>query len=95
MDVYIDKKEKVWIVNINAFGDEMNTALYSMEELQEMMKGNEEVAFRVVEEESATLPSEQLFFQLPVDMHHLSTDESISSFIRNMKLQSEKEEEEE
>ena len=33
MDVYIDKKDKVWVVNLSPFDDSMNPGLFSMEEL--------------------------------------------------------------
>ena len=100
MDVYIDKKGKVWVINMNAYDSNMNTALFSKEELDTMMetkkkrKGEQEEllyqpVFRVVEEETATLPSEQMFYQLPMDMHHLSTEDSINTFIRNMKREPE------
>ena len=101
MDVYIDKKGKVWVINMNAFDLNMNTALFSREELETMMdekkkdidkeNRSSQPAFRVVEEETATLPSEHMFYQLPMDMHHLSTEESINSFIHNMKIEPEEE----
>ena len=100
MDVYIDKKEKVWVINVNAYDVNMNTALYSREELDVLVnmkkEGGEDMScqpdFRVVEEETATLPSEQMFYQLPMDMHHLSSEESINAFIQNMKREPEEEE---
>ena len=84
MDVYIDKKEKVWVVNVEAYDDAMNTGLFSKEELDAMMD-KEELVYRVVEEEGSTLPSEQLFYQLPLDMQKLSSDKEVAEFISNLK----------
>lgn len=84
MDVYIDKKEKVWVVNVEAYDDAMNTGLFSKEELDTIMD-KEELVYRVVEEEGNTLPSEQLFYQLPLDMQKLSSDKEVAEFISNLK----------
>lgn len=84
MDVYIDKKEKVWVVNVEAYDDAMNTGLFSKEELDAIMD-KEELVYRVVEEEGSTLPSEQLFYQLPLDMQKLSSDKEVAEFISNLK----------
>lgn len=84
MDVYIDKKEKVWVVNVEAYDDAMNTGLFSKEELDAIMD-KEELVYRVVEEEGNTLPSEQLFYQLPLDMQKLSSDKEVVEFISNLK----------
>lgn len=84
MDVYIDKKEKVWVVNVEAYDDAMNTGLFSKEELDAIMD-KEELVYRVVEEEGNTLPSEQLFYQLPLDMQKLSSDKEVAEFISNLK----------
>ena len=84
MDVYIDKKEKVWVVNVEAYDDAMNTGLFSKEELDAIMD-KEELVYRVVEEEGNTLPSEQLFYQLPRDMQKLSSDKEVAEFISNLK----------
>lgn len=83
----MDKKDKVWVVNINAFNEQMNTALYSFEELVELAKLEGNVDYRVVEEESATPVSEQLFHQLPLEMQTLSNDK-VEEYIRNLHSQS-------
>lgn len=118
MDVYIDKKDKVWVVNLSPFDDSMNPGLFSMEELnalrgmkekseagEESEAGKEseageessvmkeandaekekEPVLRVVEEEAGTLPSEQMFYQVPMEMYSLSSTDQISSFIQQLK----------
>ena len=87
MDVYIDKKQKVWVVNINGVDDGMNTGLFTNEEITSLMK-SDSLPFRVVEEEGNTLPSEQVFYQLPVDMHQLSTDNDIQDYIHKLSTES-------
>ena len=87
MDVYIDKKQKVWVVNINALDDGMNPGLFTCEEIPSVMK-SDSLPFRVVEEEGGTLPSEQMVYQLPVDMHQLSTDNDIQNYISKLTTKS-------
>lgn len=82
--MYIDKKEKVWVININAFDKDMNTSLFSYEELMTLKEKEGNVEFRVVEEENVTPVSDQLFFQLPMEMQTLS-DDKIDEFIHNLK----------
>jgi len=85
MDVYIDKKEKVWVVNVNAFDEDMNAGLFSFEELDQLRKAqNDSIEFRVVEEEGSTSVSEQMFYQLPMEMQSL-TDDKIEEYIKNLK----------
>ena len=50
-----------------------------------IMSANQDVVYRVVEQESHTLPSEQMFYQLPLDMHQLSSEKEVSDFISNLK----------
>ena len=58
MDVYIDKKEKIWVMNLNPFDMQMNPGLFSYEELEELRKQDtiDKIEFRCVEEEGNTLP---------------------------------------
>ena len=46
---------------------------------------------RVVEEEAGTLPSEQMFYQVPMEMYSLSSTDQISSFIQQLKKEKEDE----
>ena len=110
MDVYIDKKDKVWVVNLSPFDDSMNPGLFSMEEPNTLrgLKGKSEAGeensvakeandaekepvLRVVEEEAGTLPSEQMFYQVPMEMYSLSSTDQISSFIQQLKKEKEDE----
>ena len=85
MDVYIDKKNKVWVVNLSPFNEAMNSALFSIEELRSLAEVQQDPVMRVVEEEAATLPSEQMFYQIPLDMHSLGSAEEVVSYIDNLK----------
>ena len=114
MDVYIDKKDKVWVVNLSPFDDSMNPGLFSIEELntlrglKEKSEAGEENSvakeandaekekdpvLRVVEEEAGTLPSEQMFYQVPMEMYSLSSTDQISSFIQQLKKEKNDEDE--
>lgn len=85
MDVYIDKKNKVWVVNLSPFNEAMNSALFSIEELRSLSEVQQDPVMRVVEEEAATLPSEHMFYQIPLDMHSLGSAEEVVSYIDNLK----------
>ena len=108
--MYIDKKDKVWVVNLSPFDDSMNPGLFSMEELntlrgmkekseageensetKEENDAENEPVLRVVEEEAGTLPSEQMFYQVPMEMYSLSSTDQISSFIQQLKKEKEDE----
>ena len=108
--MYIDKKDKVWVVNLSPFDDSMNPGLFSMEELntlrgmkekseageensvaKEANDAEKEPVLRVVEEEAGTLPSEQMFYQVPMEMYSLSSTDQISSFIQQLKKEKEDE----
>ena len=86
MDVYIDKKEKIWVMNLNPFDMQMNPGLFSYKELEELRKQDtiDKIEFRCVEEEGNTLPSEQLVYQLPFEMQTLSNDK-VEEYISNLK----------
>ena len=86
MDVYVDKKQKVWVVNINALGDEMNPGLFTSDEISTLMM-DDSIPFRIVEEEGNTLPSEQVFYQLPVDMHQFTSETSIQEYINQLSIE--------
>lgn len=134
MDVYIDKKDKVWVVNLCPFDESMNSALFTFEELNELREANgnkraeeggegegegeamaekesnaaaaaaaaeeeekeeKEPVLRVVEEEAGTLPSEQMFYQVPMEMYSLNSTDQVSSFIQQLKKEKKGESEQE
>ena len=132
MDVYIDKKDKVWVVNLCPFDESMNSALFTFEELNELREANgnkraegggegegeamtekesnaaaaaaaeeeekemeKEPVLRVVEEEAGTLPSEQMFYQVPMEMYSLNSTDQVSSFIQQLKKEKKDESEQE
>lgn len=84
MDVYVDKKNKVWVMNLCPFNEQMNTALFSYDELSSLQEENKSVCFRVVEQEGNTPVSDQVFHQLPLEMQTLS-DDKVEEYIRNLK----------
>ena len=84
MDVYIDKQQRVWVVNVNPLDDEMNPGLFSVEEVRAMGEKSP-FQFRVVEEEGHVLPSEHMVYQLPVEMHHLASETAVEEYIHDLK----------
>lgn len=84
MDVYVDKKNKVWVMNLCPFDEQMNTALFSCDELNALREKSEPVCFRVVEQEGNTPVSDQVFHQLPLEMQTLS-DDKVKEYIHNLK----------
>ena len=84
MDVYIDKQQRVWVVNVNPLDEEMNPGLFSFEEVCAMGEDSP-LQFRVVEEEGHVLPSEHMLYQLPTDMHHLDSETAVEEYIHDLK----------
>lgn len=84
MDVYVDKQQRVWVVNLNPLDEEMNPGLFSVEEI-DAMEENSPLQFRVVEEEGHVLPSEHILYQLPMDMHHLDSETAVEEYIHDLK----------
>ena len=76
LDIYIDKKDRVWLIDVNPFGDPTTALLFTWEEL--LSASPETPQFRIVESDNDVLVSTKGSFRGPVDIH-LSPD--ISNFM--------------
>lgn len=69
MDVYIDKKDRVWVIDVNAFGNPSCPLLFEWQELLD----SEACVVKFVESEASKLKSVLGMKRGPVDIH-LSPD---------------------
>mmetsp|Transcript_3511 Transcript_3511/g.4844 ORF Transcript_3511/g.4844 Transcript_3511/m.4844 type:complete len:139 (+) Transcript_3511:738-1154(+) len=89
LDLYIDRKQRVWIIDFNPFGDPTNALLFEWSELialsnNELKRVDDEAGegsdegeldefFRVVASDQDTLPDASGSYRGPIDVH-LSQD---------------------
>ena len=74
-DVYIDKKERVWLLDFNVWGTQTDTLLYTWDELMGMV-GDEESNYpemRVVETEREVHHDPLASYRAPIDTVELAT----------------------
>ncbi|XP_075868254.1 translation initiation factor eIF2 assembly protein isoform X3 [Nelusetta ayraudi] len=104
-DVYRDSQGKVWLIDLNPFGEVTDSLLFSWEELtsgeaaQQQVRKKDGPAFRYTTSEVTVQPSPCLSYRIPRDFVDLSTGEDAYKLIDFLKLkksqQEESEEEEE
>lgn len=101
-DVYRDSQGRVWLIDLNPFGEVTDSLLFSWEELAsggEITQQQESPAFRYTNSEVTVQPSPCLSYRIPRDFVDLSTGEDAYKLIDFLKLkksqQEESEEEEE
>uniref|UniRef100_A0A673AYF8 Translation initiation factor eIF2 assembly protein n=1 Tax=Sphaeramia orbicularis TaxID=375764 RepID=A0A673AYF8_9TELE len=101
-DVYRDSQGRVWLIDLNPFGEVTDSLLFSWEELTsggELNQHQEGPAFRYTTSEVTVQPSPCLSYRIPRDFVDLSTGEDAYKLIDFLKLtksqQEECEEEEE
>ncbi len=84
IDIYIDKKERIWIIDVNPFGEPTSALLFEWHELLTI----EELDVRIVESEGEKLSSALGMKRGPVDVH-LAPD--FSNFLDICKRQAQEE----
>uniref|UniRef100_A0A665U5H6 Translation initiation factor eIF2 assembly protein n=1 Tax=Echeneis naucrates TaxID=173247 RepID=A0A665U5H6_ECHNA len=104
-DVYRDSQGRVWLIDLNPFGEVTDSLLFSWEELTsgggtaQQQVSHEGPAFRYTTSEVTVQPSPCLSYRIPRDFVDLSTGEDAYKLIDFLKLkksqQEESEEEEE
>uniref|UniRef100_A0A3Q3F072 Translation initiation factor eIF2 assembly protein n=1 Tax=Labrus bergylta TaxID=56723 RepID=A0A3Q3F072_9LABR len=101
-DVYRDSQGKVWLIDLNPFGEVTDSLLFSWEELMsggEIAQQQDGPAFRCTTSEVTVQPSPCLSYRIPRDFVDLSRGEDAYKLIDFLKLkksqQEESEEEEE
>lgn len=82
MDVYLDRLDRVWIVDMNPFSDTSVPLLFTWDELREYAESSTAASplLRVIESTVAVQPRHDLIHRLPTDIVDLSTAEGIASF---------------
>uniref|UniRef100_A0AAQ4PLQ7 Translation initiation factor eIF2 assembly protein n=1 Tax=Gasterosteus aculeatus aculeatus TaxID=481459 RepID=A0AAQ4PLQ7_GASAC len=105
LDVYRDSQGRVWLIDVNPFGEVTDSLLFSWEELkscQSILKillwfprVQEGPAFRCTTSEVTVQPSPCLSYRIPRDFVDLSTGEDAYKLIDFLKLKKSQQEEEE
>uniref|UniRef100_A0A7N8XKY8 Translation initiation factor eIF2 assembly protein n=1 Tax=Mastacembelus armatus TaxID=205130 RepID=A0A7N8XKY8_9TELE len=97
-DVYRDSQGRVWLIDLNPFGEVTDSLLFTWEELTsggEISQQQECPAFRYTTSEVTVQPSPCLSYRIPRDFVDLSTGEDAYKLIDFLKLKSEQEESDE
>lgn len=79
-DVYVDKKDRVWLVDLNVWGSRTDALLFAWSELLEM----EEMELRVVETERQVQVDPLSSYKAPIDVIHVAGE--AKEFEKFMKL---------
>ena len=77
MDVYIDRQDRVWIVDFNIWAYRTDSLLFTWEELNEW-PDDKEAEFRIIETAKEILPQSLNSYRAPVDTVHLAALTSAS-----------------
>ncbi|RYG97880.1 hypothetical protein EON65_52210 [archaeon] len=92
MDVYIDQKQRIWVLDFNPFGEPTCSLLFDWAELlQHAESAPQSSLVRVVESQAEVLQSTAGRHRGPVDVH---LAEDFSRFLEVCKQQRKEEEEE-
>lgn len=93
LDVYVDKSQRVWIVDFNPYGDPTETLLFTYEELDQLAADTANIEpeegghpgladFRIVESQSEVLHSAIGRSRGPVDTPHFGDASSFEEFMK-------------
>jgi hypothetical protein len=72
-DVYIDKKSRTWLVDLNVWGRRTDALLFSWSELITMQKDEEGPEMRVVETEGLVRTDPLSSYRAPIDTLHVAS----------------------
>ncbi|XP_008314381.1 translation initiation factor eIF2 assembly protein [Cynoglossus semilaevis] len=98
LDVYRDSNGKVWLIDLNPFGEVTDSLLFTWEELTSgggQSQQQEDLVFRYTTSEVTVQPSPCLSYRIPRDFVDLSTGEDAYKLIDFLKLKKNQQEEEE
>ncbi|XP_067347093.1 translation initiation factor eIF2 assembly protein isoform X2 [Channa argus] len=88
-DVYRDSQGRVWLIDVNPFGEVTDSLLFSWEELKsggEITQQQEGPAFRYTTSEVTVQPSPCLSYRIPRDFVDISTGEDAYKLMDFLKL---------
>lgn len=71
MDVYVDRQDRVWIVDFNIWSSRTDSLLFAWDELNEW-PDDKEMEFRIIETAKEILPQSLNNFRAPIDTVHLA-----------------------
>ncbi|OQR81727.1 cell division cycle protein [Thraustotheca clavata] len=83
-DVYVDKQIRVYLLDINVFGQMTDALLFTWDELDNWTT-EENIDFRVVGSENSIAPDSYSQYKVPLDLiDHLATPGGFEDFIRQV-----------
>ena len=71
MDIYIDRQDRVWIVDFNVWSHRTDSLLFTWDELNDW-PSDKEAEFRIIETAKEILPQSLNNYRAPVDTVHLA-----------------------
>ncbi|KAG9406962.1 hypothetical protein AC1031_003285 [Aphanomyces cochlioides] len=85
-DVYVDKNNRVFLLDINVFGSVTDSLLFEWDELYELLdQPKENVDFRVVTQTQSAYTDPFSQYRVPIDLiDHLATPGGFDEFIRQV-----------
>lgn len=70
VDIYVENNKKVWIIDFGVFGENIvDLCLFEWEELNN--NNDYKLIYKVVEVESGIIPSDKMFYQLPLELQNI------------------------
>ena len=81
MDVFIDRRKRVWIVDFNPFGATTDSLLFDWSELIEHDNTDDTIDFLIVETQAGVRPAPEGFQRVPADLAGLATAQDLDEFI--------------
>lgn len=80
LDLYIDKREKIWIIDFGDLNEDIDTCLFDYNELKNFTTIP---VYRVVECKTGIIPSNRMFYQLPLELQGI--DQGIEEYISDLR----------
>ncbi len=87
-DVYVDDRQRVWIVDFNTFGPVTDGLLFSWEEIYALPTDDQHIDMRIVESEDEVRVSALQSARFPIEYSHgvdMSSAEAIENIVQMMR----------
>lgn len=100
MELYIDKKERLFVVDIHPISNETDFGLFSIEDVNQLINNeeetNEEIPFKIVDDDCGTQIPNQMFYQYPYELRTFEhNDNQFDELLKSLQEQQKKQMKEE
>lgn len=100
MELYIDKKERLFVVDIDPISNETDFGLFSIEDVNQLINNeedtNEEIPFKIVDDDCGTQIPNQMFYQYPYELRTFEhNDNQFDELLKSLQEQQKKQMKEE